>query len=494
MSIHAITRAATALLAVAALSTTLNANDSQAHNHTPHLLESINPNPDSWRRTLPDTPVARRFLRVLNALNGAPAADTRLGDDVYTMEFLAFLPRADLETVLADIRGEKGDFAFLRVLRATDAEIECEIQRINDPQERLSVLVRTIPDDNHKIQNFEMNPILDAREGQAILDTWQDLQPVVEQIDTPTAITIIHLRDDLSFESRAAIGATTPMAIGNAIRYYAFGALIEHLNTNALSWDQRIPINTGIAPPAPDIEIPNSIEGSTIGLRAVVARLLEAHDPVAVDAIANFIGHDSFEDYFRLRTTDHPNLLPFLSMRDYITLKLRAPEQLREKYAQADQELRTQLLPELQPHHSDPVRIVSQPGVPLPPNTVDSIGWFASTDDLAILLTELWTIVLAERDIDPGKTSIVELHLLADNTLPATHKNWPVIGALVAEEKGILVMAWLVAHASGDRYIITIIQNDPANLIDPRPGSLLAASVLQLLDLESSHGGAPPTE
>ena len=479
-------RWATAALVCALFAPALSALDQSAP-----ALTSAEEHRDSWRRALyANDPLDARFILALDALNGTDPDDSGFIDDAFSTEFHEFQTRQELIDTFRAMRERFGAFQFVRILRKTDREIACEVRRENDHDAHIMLIVRINPGEENRIDAIHIGAFSSRRLNHDALDTWSELADHAAALDSDTAITILELEDDLAFDIRAAINADTPMAIGPAMRIFALGALAEHLNNNALPWSEPVECITNIAPPRFDFDMRSTIEGQTIPARTLARRLMINQDSFAIQAIANFIGPEDFEAFFTLRTTHHPRLLPFLSARDYLTLRHRAPRRVLENYARADQDERARLLKQLDEHHKSPI----DPFPGQPPAAVETVGWFASSNDLAILLAELWTLVLSEREADRDARSPLGDILFADNTLPGTRRGWPTSGALVAEENGILTTMWFLEHNSGRRFIVTLIQNNTEKPIENRPAALTISAALELLDLESQPGGVSPDE
>lgn len=486
MNHRPILRCAAAALVCALLTPTLSA----LHQSAP-ALTSAEEHRDSWRRSLhAHDPLDARFILALNALNGEDPEESGFVDDAFSTEFHEFQTRQELLDTFRSMRERFGAFQFLRILRKTDREIVCEVRRENEHDAHMMLIVEINPNQEDRIDAIHIGAFSSRRLNHDALDTWSELADRAAALDDDTAITILELQDDLAFDIRAAVNADKPMAIGPAIRIFALGALVEHLNNHALPWNEPVECRTDIAPPRFDFDMRATIEGRTLPARELARRLMINQDTYAIQAIANLVGPDDFEAFFTLRTTHHPRLLPFLSVRDYLTLRHRAPRNVLDKYARADQEERARILTQLDAHHNAPI----DPFPGEPPAAVDAVGWFASSNDLAIILAELWTLVLSEREADREAKSPLADILFADNTLPGTRRGWPTSGALVAEENGILATMWFLEHNSGRRFIVTLIQNNTEKPIDTRPAALTISAALELLDLEAQPGGVSPEE
>jgi hypothetical protein len=195
--------------------------------------------------------------------------------------------------------------------------------------------------------------------------------------------------------------------------------------------------------------------------------MISVSDNAATDELIRVLGRDAVEQ--KLATIGHSapdKALPLLTTVEAFALKSNSA--LRTRFEQASEEQQRDILVnEAAALGYDRIDL-SQLGSG--PVAINSIEWFASPADIALLMNHL-------RHID-SKTAF---DILAVNRgiAPASAAKWQYFGYKGGSEPGVISMSFLAQSKAGDWYAISGSWNNPAAEVD---NAAFAALMGRLVD------------
>lgn len=171
--------------------------------------------------------------------------------------------------------------------------------------------------------------------------------------------------------------------------------------------------------------------------------MISISDNTATDLLIDYVGRENVEAILPETGNTHPEALtPFLKTREAFVLAFTGGDELRERWKDADESERRDILTEIA---AQPVSINDLESVPM---WESGIEWFATADDIAAVLAWLF-----ERS-DPEIAAI----LTANPGVQVDTGVWPVIGFKGGNSPGVLAGSWHAEDAGGTTLTIVIQQ------------------------------------
>lgn len=250
--------------------------------------------------------------------------------------------------------------------------------------------------------------------------------------EAPYSASLLILKNG---EEQANVSADQPLAVGSAFKLAALAALQEQVQTEELSWDTVVELQ-------PEWKsLPSGILqdwpiGSALTIETLATLMISISDNTATDALINIVGRENIEALT-------PRNQPFLTTREFFTLKNPANASWLERYRAGDLDTQRQVLTEV-------------PNLPLPAASVFAgdpisldVEWFFTGQELCQLIEQV--APLSAMRVNPGVAN------------PA---DWQQVAFKGGSEPGVLnLTTWLVDQA-GDTYCVTTTWNNPDQALD----------------------------
>lgn len=234
-----------------------------------------------------------------------------------------------------------------------------------------------------------------------------------------------------------------PLAIGSAFKLWVLDGLAEEIAQGRMSWSQMVPIG----PPSVGAGVSqNWAAGTQASIEQLATLMISISDNTATDTLIRLIGRDKVEA--RLLRTGHsrPDLMhPLLLTSEVSNLKL-GPQWARDAFIRADGSARTQILAGM-PQGTDSTLLGNLAAYASgPPIAIDSIEWFASSNDLVRVLNAL------RQRSDPKVKAILAS---SPGMNPQFRGGFAYAGYKGGSEPGVLSLNWLLQRPSGTWYAIS---------------------------------------
>ena len=234
---------------------------------------------------------------------------------------------------------------------------------------------------------------------------------------------------------QANVNADEPLAVGSAFKLAVLTALQEQIQAGELSWDTVVELKPEWKS-LPSGMLQDWPAGSALTIETLATLMISISDNTATDALINIVGRDNIEALT-------PRNQPFLTTREFFTLKNPANADWLARYRQGDLESQRQVLTEV-------------PNLPPPSASVfagnpvsTDIEWFFTSRELCQLMEQV--APLSAMRVNPGV---------------ANRADWQQIAFKGGSEPGVLnLTTWLVDEA-GDTYCITTTWNNPDQALD----------------------------
>lgn len=240
-------------------------------------------------------------------------------------------------------------------------------------------------------------------------------------------------------------------AIGSTFKLYILAELASQIKAGQRKWSDVVPLEVQAYSSSATDRWPR---GTPVTLQTLATWMISVSDNAATDQLIRVLGREAVEK--RLATIGHSapdKALPFLTTTEAFALKSNPALRVQfEKASEAGQ--RDILVKQATQLGYDKVDL-SQLGSG--PNAIDSIEWFASPADIALLMNHL-------RQMD-SKTAL-DIMAVNPGVPPGSAAKWKYLGYKGGSESGVISMSYLAQSKAGDWYAISGSWNNPAAEVD----------------------------
>lgn len=413
-------------------------------------------------------------LRMRAADAVAVMQQLRSAGDVFNGAFLAEVPPARLAGIVAQLEGQHGKLLSSENLAQTGPGMA--VLTLVFERARASATMALEPNPPRRISGLRITSVT----AQNAIAPITPLTGPTAPVGTPPAPA--PTQQSLAAEFAALPGVAgfsvarlglfgpqviqshrgdQPLAIGSAFKLWVLDAVAQDVADGRLSWSQMVPIGPR--------SLPSGITqdwapGTPASLEQLATLMISISDNTATDTLMRLVGRERIDA--RLGATGHsrPDLLrPFLMTSEAFNLKL-GPQPARDVYARANSLGRAQILATL-PQGVNPAVMGNVAAFAAgPPVAIDSVEWFASTNDVVRVMDAL------RRRSDPKVQVILGT---SPGMNPQYRSTFAYAGFKGGSEPGVLNLSWLLKRPSGTWYVIsTSWVNKAAPLDNARMGAL----------------------
>ncbi len=389
-----------------------------------------------------------RAREVVEVLSGRLAAVR-----VFAPDFLAQVPEAQLSELTAQLVGAYGPLAAAATVKPTSPlEGDMVLRFARAEAHAKLVLARDTGRLVTGLQIVQVTPLNDGAD--ALAADLAALPGTANAWFAPLG----------EGKARLALNVDRPLAIGSAFKLYVLAALQRSIAAGRHKWTDVVPLTARSYPSGVTQDWP---AGTPVTVQSLAQLMIQISDNTATDQLVTLLGREAVEEEYLRVSGAHAALLPFLTTREMFAIK--TDPALRARYAAASPAQRRALLAAL-PKDGPPLKDVTAAfaGAPM---AIDSIEWFASPRELAVLLRAF-----------SGPDGATARGILAANKGlgPDAGTGWAYMGFKGGSEPGVLNLTWLLQDANGAWHIATLGWNNPAAPVDQAVLVGLAQRLLSL--------------
>ena len=282
---------------------------------------------------------------------------------------------------------------------------------------------------------------------------------------------------DVSNDSCMALAshaAGDRFALGSVFKLYVLSALAQSVIDQQRAWGDNLAIRDDHKS-LPSGMLHLEPAGRTFALSHYATEMIRISDNTATDHLMRLLGRDAVERAVGASGHADPSATsPLLTTREMFTLKLVLTANDRSAYAAMNVADRRQYLDNtVAPidlfNRIDPRFVWNAP------IDIDTIEWFASTEEICGVLTRLWT----QSSIPAG--AHVRATLSANPGMAFDMNRWTFVGYKGGSEPGVLMQAWLLQRNDGRRYVVVVGFNDTASTVTTLHGAYRATQAVTIL-------------
>jgi beta-lactamase class A len=262
---------------------------------------------------------------------------------------------------------------------------------------------------------------------------------------------------------QVAASAARPLA--SMFKLFVLGALARQIAAGRISWDQELTVTDALRTIGGGPGSLNNVPaGTRVPVRQVAAKMISLSDNTASAMLVHLVGRSAVEAQFR-QWSDHAALnVPFLTDREVFQMKLLHYPALADRYLRLAPGQRAAFLASaVDPLPFSPAQVkekLAQQGNQ--PRDVDTIGWFASPDDICRAFAGLQQLAAQPRLAPLGP-------ILSDKYggLGLDPARWPTIWYKGGSEPGVSTLGYLATNSHGQTVVVTVMLSNPAAGLSP---------------------------
>jgi len=374
------------------------------------------------------------FLALLEP-DGPPIDPSR-----FTPRFLEQAPIEKLNEAVAQVRNRFTRLEVIDITSPAPNRISATIRHPVD-ESLYTLLLQIEQAEPHRIDGFSLQPAPD-RLAVPRFQHWDDLDRMLTDLAHPAAFAAFTVQPDGSLARLHAFHADEPLAIAHTSALWLAGAAAEHAAADPSRWSEPIEIRAELKSFPPG-ELRQAPDGHTVSLAQLLLAAFAKDDNTAFDHLLAHLGRDAVEAYFLSHTSArHPHAVPFLSTMEVFRIKLGPTTDLKHRFAAADASARRELLAGevSRARASEELHKFWRM-----PQENQTIGWFASADDLCRQMAELVRLASLEIHAPLGQA------IRGRESVPVDHAVWGEAVFKGGGEPGVLSgVWWLRARAQSE--------------------------------------------
>jgi Beta-lactamase enzyme family/ORF 12 gene product N-terminal len=413
--------------------------------------------------TLPHTPAGDQARWLIAAAARLPIPETEIRAH-FDESFLSQVSPATLNTALAQAGVSLAGSGTVRLAAVAVDRPRLLVATAARGEDPPALTVTLGVDAEGLISGLTLKPLLPATPT-----TWTAVDAAVCSV-APDVHLLVADTTGGACRPIHAIDPATPAPLGSMFKLYVLDALGRAVAAGRVSWDQPLTI-TAARKSLPSGVLRDLPDGACVSVRETAAKMISISDNTAADMLIGLLGRSAVEAAVTATGMAQPRRdRPFLTTREFFTLKLDRWPTLARRYAAADEAGRRALLAD----------VVDR--LPLPaldgargwtaPREIGGVEWFASAEDVCRAYMSL--AALARR---PGLGPLGDVLEINDGGLGLDRTEWRTTWFKGGGEPGVMTLGYLATARDGRRYFVGVLAQDRSAPIEPSAAATLLSAI-----------------
>lgn len=419
----------------------------------------------------PTTPVGFEMEWLLKGLAGDRPIDAT---EHMAQSFLDAYPAAQLNSALEQLRQGSRGFVPVRHDEKGPHTLQTIARVVADGSYwRIAMSVEAQPP--HRMTTLLFQPA--PEETIPVPASWEEAQRIVQGFGPRVALACYRVDGEGGLEPVFEHNAGATMAIGSAFKLFVLGALADMIVNEREGWNEPLMVDNRFKS-LPSGRMHMTPAGTEEEIVNYARLMIAISDNTAADHLANLVGRDVLEDYYKKRVAGHALTLPFLLTREIFVIKLDPEGDLLHRYAAADEAGRRALLADVV---STKEPNIIHAGNWTAPREIERVEWFATARELCAMMAEL-----RELSEEPRMDPIMEI-MTANPGVRLDPDVWGKVMYKGGSEPGVMNLTWLAERkardpeAPSDWFALCVTVNDPASVLQEMSIAGAGQRILEML-------------
>ncbi len=409
------------------------------------------------------TPAGQKMAWLIELINTPDTKiDAELLDAHFSPVFFAQVPHASLISILEDVRAQLNTLTPQKRLVVHPHDMT--LIALNADEQPWVVSLAVSRQEPHLIEGLFFQPA--PREKKPAPTTFAELDARLGELGQQAHALIARVDPDSgSCEPIHQLDADTAYPLASSFKLYVLFALARQIDAGKMAWDDLLAIRDDLKS-LPTGSMQHHEAGKTFALSTYAESMISISDNTATDHLMWHLGPETLGDAVKASNHHAPELLdPMLTTQELFKLKLTASEEQVSRFIALDSAGRRTFRKDVLA--TMPQIILQDALVWKGPRHIDTIEWFASSQDLCTLHG-----AFVRQAKNPVHARALEVLTLNDAGIGLEKTAWPYVGYKGGAEPGVLTMSWLVKSSSGEWFSVslaleqTIPQIDESLLVD----------------------------
>ena len=298
-------------------------------------------------------------------------------------------------------------------------------------------------------------------------DSFDKISAEIAALPGQTGFLVAEL-DGTAIRPLASAAPDLQFAVGSTIKLYILDELAAQVAAGKRRWSDVVPLTHLSFSSAATANWP---VGTPVTLQTLANWMISVSDNGATDTLIHLIGREPIEARMRAAGHKDPSRnIPLLTTVEAFALKGDNFADLRPLFLRGDDTAQRRLIED----NRKRLILANVDGVSFTegPRFIDSLGWFASPNDIARLMADLRA---------RGSKPLLAAMAINNGVGPVAAADWSYLGYKGGSENGVLSMSLLGQRKSdGKWFVVTASWNNPAANVEAEP---LVGLVTRLLAL-----------
>ena len=298
-------------------------------------------------------------------------------------------------------------------------------------------------------------------------DSFDKVAAEIAALPGQTGFLVAEL-DGTTVRPLASAAPDRQFAVGSTIKLYILDELAVQVAAGKRRWSDVVPLSHLSFSSAATANWP---VGTPVTLQTLANWMISVSDNGATDTLIHLIGREPIEARMRAAGHKDPSRnIPLLTTVEAFALKGDNFADLRLHFLRGDDTAQRRLIED----NRKRLILANVDGVSFTegPRFIDSLGWFASPNDIARLMADLRA---------RGSKPLLAAMTINNGVGPVAAADWSYLGYKGGSENGVLSMSLLGQRKSdGKWFVVTASWNNPAANVEAEP---LVGQVTRLLAL-----------
>jgi beta-lactamase class A len=262
----------------------------------------------------------------------------------------------------------------------------------------------------------------------------------------PGKVSLLIVEDNVK---KVGLNETTPLAVGSAFKLAVLAALKTQIESGQHRWDEVIALQER-QKSLPSGFLQSWADGSLLTVQSLAALMISQSDNTATDHLIHLVRRAAIEPLT-------PRNQPFLTTREFFTLKAQANRELLQRYRSANRSARRALLAEIAQRPLPGVEEFVADPVAL------DIEWFFTPAELCSLMNR-----------------VKDLPLMSINPGISNSQAWARVAFKGGSESGVINLTTALQAKNGKQYCVVATWNHDQALDEARFVSLYESTIALL--------------